>query len=318
MQTRPVHAVNQCGELRRGPPSLTGGHRNAPCSSRSQNSTRPEPPHATIFIRSARLARNTKIIPQNGSCPSFAEIDRLGRDQQTHSRRDRDHVTAFTARRTVSNAPGSVPGGTRTAPITISISRDFRTAGEIAGPDSTITHPKPFRPPLASSARLRASRRHPNNCRGVNPCRRATALTDAPISSNSATICAFCSGVQVRRHPDSRLAPPPVPWITRAISAASASLSAITSRIRVRTIRFTSRAPVVRDVQTALRSPATVVKVSGAASARVGVTASWLLIFASISATQASACSSASPIQQPHDELAGSAASNWRKARSAI
>jgi hypothetical protein len=39
-------------------PSVIGGHRNAPCSSRFQNSTRPEPSHATILILSARLAKN--------------------------------------------------------------------------------------------------------------------------------------------------------------------------------------------------------------------------------------------------------------------
>jgi hypothetical protein len=56
-----------------------------------------------------------------------------------------------------------------------------------------------------SSARRRPSRRHPNNCCGVNPCRRATALTDAPISSHSATICAFCSAPA---RPGENLEPP--------------------------------------------------------------------------------------------------------------
>ena len=53
----------------------------------------------------------------------------------------------------------------------------------------------------ASSLRLRASRRQPNNCCGVSPCRRATTDTDAPASSVSSTIRALSSTVQRRRPP---------------------------------------------------------------------------------------------------------------------
>jgi hypothetical protein len=61
-------------ELLRDPRIVaTGGYLNPPCSSRFQNSTaRPEPSHATIFILSARLARNTKFVPENASCPSIS------------------------------------------------------------------------------------------------------------------------------------------------------------------------------------------------------------------------------------------------------
>jgi hypothetical protein len=41
-------------------PSLIGGHRKAPCSSRFQNSARPDPSQARIFRRSARFDRKTK------------------------------------------------------------------------------------------------------------------------------------------------------------------------------------------------------------------------------------------------------------------
>jgi hypothetical protein len=88
------------------------------------------------------------------------------------------------------------------APITISITADpLGRADAIVASDhgraaSTITgaNAKPLSLP-AASARRRAARRHPNNCCGVNPCRRATAHTDSPLSPISATIRAFCSAV---------------------------------------------------------------------------------------------------------------------------
>jgi len=49
---------------------LIGGHLKAPCSSRFQNRIRPDPSQAKIFTRSARLARKTKIVPENGPSPS--------------------------------------------------------------------------------------------------------------------------------------------------------------------------------------------------------------------------------------------------------
>jgi hypothetical protein len=41
----------------------------------------------------------------------------------------------------------------------------------------------------------------PNNCCGVSPCRRATAVTFSPSAQLSATIRAFCSAVHARRRP---------------------------------------------------------------------------------------------------------------------
>jgi hypothetical protein len=81
-----------------------------------------------------------------------------------------------------------------------------------------------------SSARRRASRRDPNNCCGVNPCRRATALTDAPISSHSATICAFCSAPA---RPGENLEPPcRLPFKHRSQARSDNRRSAPDSRTR--------------------------------------------------------------------------------------
>jgi len=46
-----------------------------------------------------------------------------------------------------------------------------------------------------------ACRRHPNSCCGDSPCRRATAHTDKPLVSVSATIRALSSARHVRRRP---------------------------------------------------------------------------------------------------------------------
>ena len=55
-QSMPSTNAASCADVSRIIPSAIGGHRNAPCSRRFQNSTRPEPSHATIFTRSAQQA----------------------------------------------------------------------------------------------------------------------------------------------------------------------------------------------------------------------------------------------------------------------
>src|SRR5262245_4465954 len=117
-----------------------------------------------------------------------AEVHRLGGHQHPNAGRNRDHVTAFTARSTACNVPASIPAGTRTvaALITISITKPPGHAGAIAtsehgAPASTITGAKTE--PLSSAscpARRCAVRRHPKSCCGVNPYRRATADTVSP------------------------------------------------------------------------------------------------------------------------------------------
>src|ERR1700678_1207934 len=69
-QSIPSTSAANCPDVSRITPSVTGGHRNAPCSSCLQNSTRPEPYQTEIFTRSVRFERNTKIVPENGSSPS--------------------------------------------------------------------------------------------------------------------------------------------------------------------------------------------------------------------------------------------------------
>ena len=69
-QSIPSTSAASCGTVSRITPSLTGGHRKPPCSSRFQNRTSPDPSHAKIFSRSARFDRKMKIVPENGSCPS--------------------------------------------------------------------------------------------------------------------------------------------------------------------------------------------------------------------------------------------------------
>jgi hypothetical protein len=69
-QSIPSTSAANCADVSRITPSVTGGHRNAPCSSCFQNSTRPEPYQTEIFTRSVRFERNTKIVPENGSSPS--------------------------------------------------------------------------------------------------------------------------------------------------------------------------------------------------------------------------------------------------------
>ena len=71
-QSIPSTSAASCADVSRITPSVTGGHRNAPCSSRFQYNTRPEPSQTKIFTRSVRFERNTKTVPENGSFPSVS------------------------------------------------------------------------------------------------------------------------------------------------------------------------------------------------------------------------------------------------------
>ena len=66
-QSRPSTSAASCEADSRITPSLIGGQRNAPCSSRFQYKIRPDPSQAKIFNRSARFERKTRIVPENGS-----------------------------------------------------------------------------------------------------------------------------------------------------------------------------------------------------------------------------------------------------------
>jgi hypothetical protein len=79
-------------------PSVIGGNRNAPCFSRFQNSTRPEPSQATISILSARLVPKPSepcTVPdryQTASEKQHADAASLGRRESAHRKRGRHAV----------------------------------------------------------------------------------------------------------------------------------------------------------------------------------------------------------------------------------
>ena len=85
----------------------------------------------------------------------------------------------------------------------------------------------------------------------------------------------------------------------------------------VRTMRFLSRASAIGADQMASRSPARAAKEAEVFCGRAGVTASWVAIFASTSVTRPSAVFQRASSSPATSRLAGSAASYWRKARSA-
>src|SRR5260370_24654149 len=82
-------------------------------------------------VRSSRP--KVKIVPENGSMLELlanhsgetfgatAEIHGLGRHQDLHACRSRDHVAAFTARSTSRSQTGSTPGAARTPASPLSI-----------------------------------------------------------------------------------------------------------------------------------------------------------------------------------------------------
>ena len=176
-QSNPSTRAASCDAVSRITPSLIGGQRNVPCSSRFQNSASPDPSQARIFRRSARFDRKMKIVPENGSCRSCSRtsaarlsaprrVHRLGRHQHPHAGRNRNHVAAFTAQHRHQRR-GINPERNRTvaAPITISIIAAPPGQPQAIGPSarsraaSTITavNAEPFAP-ASSSLRCRAAR----------------------------------------------------------------------------------------------------------------------------------------------------------------
>src|SRR5581483_2032010 len=158
--------------------------------------------HPREWILAERLAHQRRK-----PFAALPEVDRPGGYEHTHARGDRDHAAAVTARKTSCKVASSVPGGTRTvaAPIMISIADELpEWLGAIgtAARDRDLCKTTDAKVIRLSPVRARcASRRQVNNCCGVSPCRRATALTVSPGSYVSATISAFCSGGQPRRRP---------------------------------------------------------------------------------------------------------------------
>ena len=129
---------------------------------------------------------------------ALPEVDRLGGDQHAYTRGDRDHASAVvTARKMSSKVASSIPGGTRTvtAPITISAHGELpQRVGAIGMParDPDVSNTTGAKAIPLSPVRARCtSRRQVNNCWGVSPCRRATALTVSPAWYVSETISAL-------------------------------------------------------------------------------------------------------------------------------
>ena len=69
-QSMPSTNAASCADVSRIIPSAIGGHRNAPCSRRFQNSTRPEPSHATIFTRRSDGALLPAEAARDRHCPN--------------------------------------------------------------------------------------------------------------------------------------------------------------------------------------------------------------------------------------------------------
>jgi hypothetical protein len=161
---------------------------------------------------------------------ALTKIHGPSRDQDLHAARRDEHETAFKTRKTVFRVAASAFGGTRTiaAPMTISI---------IALPLPAVP---PFSPSTTTGANMggsvrsaaalwRASRRQPNTCRGVAPCRRAICETTAPDANVSCTMRAFCSRDHARRRPA-----PVITSSRRTAFGSSLSSSVCTSRSPIR------------------------------------------------------------------------------------
>jgi hypothetical protein len=107
------------------------------------------------------------------------------------STRTTPEVRITPSRFTACSTARTVAIGTRNVapPYSISIAAEL-----------TITDAKLSRS-LAIADRPRACQRQVNNCGGIRPCRRATALDDSVQPILSASIAAFCSVLNVRRRP---------------------------------------------------------------------------------------------------------------------
>ncbi len=105
-------------------------------------------------------------------------------------------------RSTTCSVEGSTPTGIRTvnAPTTTSIAGVAWRSGCDGAATTIDANSNPSALAICTPP-CSAFRRQANSCCAVSPCRRATALTVAPSAQLSATICAFCSIVQERRHP---------------------------------------------------------------------------------------------------------------------
>src|SRR5580704_1682681 len=222
MQTRPIHPVNQRGELRCSQSHYPIADRRP--SERTLLQPLPEQHQAGAVpgqdfqtVRSLRAENEDhsrerimlELLANHSreTVGASAEVHRLGRHQNLHACRSRNHVAAFTARNTSRSQAKSPPGATRTTALPISIViagqpwadapdiipswRSSVTTGTNSGVSSAGKLSKP----------LRAALRQANRCCAEMSCRRATSDTTAPGAYDSATIRPLASPLQRRRRP---------------------------------------------------------------------------------------------------------------------
>ena len=187
----------------------------APSASRTTpGQSRPMPQFSLCRLASSGNKDRTPewVMPErlayqrNKAVGTTAKIHRLGCHQNPHSCRDRDHVAAFTARRTSRSQPRSTPGSARTAAPAISITIEptgCPTVRAAPGPPTAVTTGTNIGEPAAGRTKrpARAALRHANRCCGVMSCRRATSDATAPGSYDSATTWPFTSSLHRRRRP---------------------------------------------------------------------------------------------------------------------
>src|SRR5246500_5243977 len=222
MQTRPVQAVYQRGELRGGEPHHTIADRwpaervllqtfpqhHQSGSVPNQNlqtvrSLRTEDKNRSRERIMAELLRHQR----SETVGTFAEVHRLRRDHDLHARRSRDHVAALTARSTSRSHAGSTPTAARTTapPISMLIVIELRVDASVPSPAPRSSVTTGTKRGASSAGRLstpaRAALRHTKRCCGEMPCRRATSDTTAPGAYDSATIRPLTSSLHRRRRP---------------------------------------------------------------------------------------------------------------------
>src|SRR5215472_10537737 len=222
MQTRPVQAVHQRGELRSGEPHHTiADRRPSECvllqTFPQQHQSGPVPGHNLQTVCSLRTEDKNRsrerimaelLAHQRGeTVGAFAEIHGLRRDHDLLPRRSRDHEAALTARSTSRSHTGSTPTAARTTapPISMLIVVELRAAASVPGPAPRSSVTTGTNRGASSAGRLstplRAALRHTNRCCGEMPCRRATSDTTAPGAYDSATIRPLTSSLHRRRRP---------------------------------------------------------------------------------------------------------------------
>src|SRR5579864_150261 len=112
-QSSPSTRAANCAGDRRITPSVIGGQRKEPCSSRFQISTKPLPSHTSSLIRSARRLRNTSTAPEKGSCTSVSLASAASESAPLRKSTGRVAISTRTPGGTGITAPPSPPAAPR-------------------------------------------------------------------------------------------------------------------------------------------------------------------------------------------------------------